>query len=332
MSVFIIAEAGVNHNGDMERARRMIDTACEAGVDAIKFQTFKAEKVASPYAPKAHYQLTLSSPNESQIEMLKKLELTPSDHEELIHYCRRKGIMFLSTPFDLESIDVLNEFGLDMFKIPSGEITNLPYLKKVGSLKKRVILSTGMAEMKEIKDALKIVTIAGTLKDRITVLHCTSAYPTPYEDVHLRAMEIIRDELNVDVGYSDHTLGVEVSIAAVARGATVIEKHFTLDRTMEGPDHKASLEPGELKFMVEAIRHVEKALGATIKRPSPSELVNRTVVRKSIVASQDIEKGDLFTETSITVKRPGTGISPMLWDTVVGRPARRRYTKDEQID
>ncbi len=332
ISVFIIAEAGVNHNGSLDLAKKMIDAAVEAGADAIKFQTFQAERVVSRYAPKAEYQKEKTAEGESQLEMIKKLELGAAAHQELIAYCARKSILFLSTPFDLESVDLLDSLGLDIFKIPSGEITNLPYLRKIGALKKAVFLSTGMADMGEIKDALGVITGAGTRLEEITVLHCNTAYPTPFEDVNLRAMLTIKAEFpGVNIGYSDHTLGIEIPIAAAAMGATVIEKHFTLDRNMEGPDHRASLESSELKAMVSAIRKVEEALGDGIKTASPSELKNRPVVRKSIVAAREIYKGELLTEDNLAVKRPGTGISPMQWDGIIGQRACRAYKQDDLI-
>ncbi|WDN89395.1 N,N'-diacetyllegionaminate synthase [Desulfosarcina sp. BuS5] len=270
---YIIAEAGINHNGDLELARQMIDVAVDAGADAVKFQTFKAEKVVSRFAPKAEYQKKATNADESQLEMIKKLELDAAAHHMLIDYCAKKNIRFLSTPFDLESIDLLNELGFDIFKIPSGEITNLPYLRKIGKLKKKVIMSTGMSDLGEIEDALLILMKAGTSAENITILHCNTEYPTPIEDVNLKAMQMIGAAFpGIKIGYSDHTLGIEIPIAAVAMGATIIEKHFTLDKNMSGPDHKASLEPDELKAMVCAIRNIEKALGAGIKKPSSSEL------------------------------------------------------------
>ncbi len=328
---FVIAELGVNHNGDVAIAKEMVDVAAKSGADAVKFQTFKAEKMISKFAPKAEYQRKSTDENESQFEMVKKLELDQCAHKELIGYCRQKGIIFISTPFDLESIDLLNDLGLKIIKIPSGEITNLPYLRKVGGLKKKLILSTGMADLQEIGDALKILTGAGTPKENITVLHCNTEYPTPMEDVNLRAMLTIRDTFDVKVGYSDHTLGIEVPIAAVALGASVIEKHFTLDANMKGPDHKASLEPAGLKAMVEAIRNVEKMLGDGVKGPSPSELKNMPIVRKSIIAAKDITKGEIFTDENIAVKRPGIGINPMEWDEVVGQVAKNNFKEDEVI-
>lgn len=329
---FIIAEAGINHNGSLELAKKLIDVAAKSGADAVKFQTFKAEKVVSRYAPKAEYQKKTTTADESQLEMVKKLELDAAAHRTLIDYCKKKNIRFLSTPFDLESIDLLNELDLDLFKIPSGEITNLPYLRKIGARKKEIILSTGMADLGEIKDALDVLTGAGTKLKDITVLHCNTEYPTPMQDVNLKAMQMIRDAFpGARIGYSDHTLGIEIPIAAVAMGATIIEKHFTLDKNMEGPDHKASLEPDELKVMVRAIRNIEKALGNGIKKPSPSELKNKPIARKSIVAARDIRKGEPFTKENLTVKRPGTGISPMRWDEVIGQVAKMDYNIDDPI-
>lgn len=330
--VFIIAEAGVNHNGSVDIAKKMIDVAAAAGVDAVKFQTFKAEKVISRYAPKAEYQKATTGEADSQMEMVKALELDYNQHVDLLNYCREKGIPFLSTPFDLESIDLLNSLGLETFKIPSGEITNLPYLRKVGKLQKSIILSTGMAEMEEIEDALTVLVGAGTAKEKITVLHCNTEYPTPYEDVNLLAMHSIKKAFGVNVGYSDHTLGIEVPIAAVALGATVIEKHFTLDKTMSGPDHKASLEPDALIAMVRAIRNIEKALGDGVKKPSASEIKNKPIARKSIVAAKAIKCGETFNKENITAKRPGIGISPMNWDRVVGKKAIRNFKEDELIE
>lgn len=332
--VLIIAEAGVNHNGDMKTAFQLIDVAVEAQVDWVKFQTFKAEKLVSRDAQKAAYQ-TANTENkeESQFQMLQKLELSHEHHEELIKYCKSKNIQFFSTAFDLDSLQYLSEIGLKAVKIPSGEITNLPYLRKSAELFQQIILSTGMSTMAEVKAATSVFLEAGISKEHITVLHCNTEYPTPMDDVNLKAMLEIQTEIGVKIGYSDHTLGIEVPIAAVALGATVIEKHFTLDRTMDGPDHAASLEPNELKQMVQGIRNVEKALnGSGIKEPSDSELKNRAVARKSIVASRNIEQGELFTEENITVKRPGTGISPMDWDLVIGKPAKRSFNSGDQIE
>ncbi len=329
--VFIIAEAGVNHNGSVALAKKLIDVAAESGVDAVKFQTFKTENLVSKNAQKADYQKETTDKEESQFDMIKKLELDLDTHRELMAYCQEKNIMFLSTPFDHDSIDMLDNLGLEIFKVPSGEITNLPYLRHIGSLNKKVILSTGMADMGEIEDALDVLTEAGTPKENITVLHANTMYPTPMEDVNLRAMVTIGNTFDIPFGYSDHTLGIEVDIAAVAMGASVIEKHFTLDKTMEGPDHKASLEPSELKNMVKAIRNIEKALGSSIKKPSNSEKPNMVVARKSIVAARPIKKGDLLSEENLSVKRPGDGISPMRWDEVVGTIAQRDYDEDETI-
>ena len=329
---YIIAEAGVNHNGSLDVAIRMVDAAVEAGADAVKFQTFKAEKVISVNTPKAGYQKETTGSDESQLEMVRKLELDEAAHKKLFRYCKDKGILFLSSPFDLESIDLLNRLDMQIFKIPSGEITNLPYLRKLGALGKELIMSTGMADLSEIEDALDVLTGAGTKLKDITVLHCNTEYPTPFEDVNLRAMLTIKTTFpGVNIGYSDHTLGIEIPIAAVAMGATIIEKHFTLDKNMEGPDHRASLEPNELNSMVTAIRNIEKAMGNGIKKPSPSELKNKPIARKSVVAARNIEKGAEFTEENLTVKRPGTGINPMRWDEVIGRKASRNFNEDEII-
>ena len=329
--VLIIAEAGVNHNGSIDLAKKLIDVAADSGADAVKFQTFKAENLATLYAKKAIYQKNLTSQKESQFDMLKKLELTRKMHSELINYSKIKDIKFLSSPFDQESIELLKDLGLEIFKIPSGEITNLPYLRHIGKLNKKVILSTGMSNMNEIKYALDVLINSGTKKKNITVLHANTEYPTPMEDVNLNAMLTIGKELDVNFGYSDHTLGIEVDIAAVAMGAKCIEKHFTLDCNMEGPDHKASLEPDELKEMVKAIRNVELALGSNIKKPSKSELPNIQIARKSIVAKTEIKKGDILIEKNITVKRPSGGISPMKWDEVIGTKATKDYKEDELI-
>ncbi|MFH1309418.1 MAG: N-acetylneuraminate synthase [Candidatus Omnitrophota bacterium] len=329
--IYIIAEAGVNHNGDLETAKKMIDAAVSAGASAVKFQAFKAEKITSIYAPKAEYQKTGNN-NESQYEMLKQLELDRDAHKALMDYCKEKNIDFLSSPFDLESIDMLAELGLEVFKIPSGEITNLPYLRKIGRLNKKIIISTGMSDFSEIEKVVEVLITSGTLLENITVLHCNTAYPTFYEDVNLKAIKGLRDFLKIPVGYSDHTLGIEVSIAAVALGAEVIEKHFTLDKNMSGPDHAASLEPGELETMVKAIRNIEKSLGSSEKKVSPSEEKNMTAVRKSITAAVGIKKGEVFQENNITAKRPGTGISPMQWDDVLGKHAKRDFEKDELIE
>lgn len=330
-SVFVIAEAGVNHNGSVELAKKLIDAAVDAKADAVKFQTFKADKIVSKNAQKAQYQKETTGEGESQYEMIKKLELDESTHKTLIEYCKAKGIMFLSTPFDFDSIELLLRLGMEIFKIPSGEITNLPYLRKIGTLQKKVILSTGMSNLSEIGAALDVLTSCGTKLDNITVLHATTEYPCPMNEVNLRAMNTIKDAFGVKVGYSDHTKGIEVPIAAVAMGASVIEKHFTLDCTMEGPDHKASLEPHELKMMVSAIRNVELALGDSIKQASKSEQKNIHIARRSIVAARDIKKGDILTVENITAKRPGGGISPMRWDEVLGTVAQKDYLQDEPI-
>ncbi len=328
--VFIIAEAGVNHNGDIETARRLVDVAAMAGADAVKFQTFKAEKLVCKNARKADYQMETTDQEESQFDMLKKLELTPAMHEQLIQYCKQKNIMFLSTPFDIESLHYLIALGCEIIKIPSGEITNYPFLKEAGKTKKRIILSSGMSTLEEVMDAVKMLKMSGS--SDVTVLHCNTEYPTPYGDVNLRAMHTLNAELGIPAGYSDHTQGIEVPIAAAALGASVIEKHFTLDKTMEGPDHKASLEPDELQAMVRAIRNIESALGSGEKVPSESEKRNISIVRKSIVAKCDIDAGEAFTEDNLTTKRPGTGISPMLWEQVIGCKAKRKFKVDEIIE
>jgi len=331
MTVFIIAEAGVNHNGSIQVAKKLIDAAVESGADAVKFQTFKAENLISKAAEKADYQKNTTDASESQFDMLKRLELDSSSHKELLNYCKVKDVIFLSSPFDHESIDFLHDLGLQIFKIPSGEITNLPFLRHIGSLRKKVILSTGMSNLQEVKDALAILIKNGTLKENITVLHANTMYPTPLEDVNLNAMLTIQKECGVAIGYSDHTLGIEIDIAAVAMGATIIEKHFTLDKKMDGPDHKASLEPKELKAMVSSIRNIEKALGDYEKKPSPSERDNINIARKSIMSKQAIKKGDILTEKNITAKRPGTGVTPMAWDQIIGTAAIKDYQMDDFI-
>ena len=330
--VVIIAEAGVNHNGKLALAKELIDVAAEAGADYVKFQTFKAANIASIQAKKAAYQQITTEAGESQLAMLQKLELSEHDHLELISYCQKKNIRFLSTAFDLESIALLKNLGVQIGKIPSGEITNLPYLRKMATSFDQLILSTGMAGMEEVATAVDILISSGAKKEKLTVLHCNTEYPTPFEDVNLLAMKTIATQLNVAVGYSDHTLGIEVPIAAVALGAQVIEKHFTLDKTMEGPDHKASLEPHELKSMVAAIRNIEQALGNSTKQTTASEAKNKAIARKSIVAAKKILKGEVFTEENLTVKRPGTGLSPMLWDDVNGKTAERDFDADELIE
>lgn len=329
--VFIIAEAGVNHNGQLEMAFKLVDAAKKAGADAVKFQFFKATNLVTKNAGKAEYQKELTDANESQLEMIKKLELTGEQQKQLLKYCETKNIQFLSSAFDVESAMILNEMGLEIFKIPSGEITNMPYLRTIGGFKKNVILSTGMATLGEVEQAIDILTTAGTKRDHIILLHCTSEYPAPFNEVNLQAMVTLEKAFKIKVGYSDHTKGIEIPVAAVALGATVIEKHFTLDRNLPGPDHKASLEPEELRAMVKAIRNVQMALGDGIKRPSPSELKNREIVRKSIVARRAIKKGEIFTENNITVKRPGNGLSPMYWDDVLGKTAPKDFREDELI-
>lgn len=330
--VLIIAEAGVNHNGSLELAKQLIDKAVEAGVDIIKFQTFKSEKLVSQAAKQAEYQQrNIGKQDEGQLAMLKKLELSQADHEELIAYCKEKGIRFFSTAFDMDSIDYLHSLDMGLWKIPSGEITNYPYLRKIAQYKESVILSTGMCELSDIEAALNVLLKFGVKKEQITILHCNTEYPTPFADVNLKAMLEIGEKFGVQIGYSDHTEGIEVPIAAVALGATVIEKHFTLDKNMEGPDHKASLEPNELKTMVMAIRNIEQALGSGHKTISDSERKNIEIARKSIVAACLIQAGELLTEENLTVKRPGTGISPMRWSEVVGTRAIQNYNEEDPI-
>ena len=328
----IIAEAGVNHNGDLGLAKQLIDVAAEAGVDLVKFQTFNADRQVTRAAKKADYQTQTTDSKESQHEMLRRLELTEQMHRELIAHCSTRNIGFFSTGFDIESVDLLMSLGQDYFKIPSGEITNLPYLRHIGQLGKMVILSTGMATLGDIDAAINVLEQAGTARAQITVLHCTTEYPTPMNEVNLRAMQSIHVAFGVAVGYSDHTKGIEVAIAAVAMGATVIEKHFTLDRNLPGPDHQASLEPAELKAMVAAIRNIEVALGDGVKRLTSSEAKNKPVARKSLVASRAIKVGEVFTPQNTSTKRPGTGISPMRWDEVMGRIASRDFAADELIE
>ena len=367
MSVYVIAEAGVNHNGDIEIAKRLVDAAAEAGADAVKFQMFKAKNLASSEATMAEYQKENIGKTDTQQSMLSKLELSEADHLELQKYCKAKGIDFLSSPFDIESMRFLISMGMDIIKIPSGEITNYPYLREAAKSGKRIIMSTGMCTMDEVRAAVDVLTEyspvdlgvrhgAGSKSEQdaseshsfspgetdsesesrnqgqLVLLHCNTQYPTPYEDVNLRAMNSLRKEFGCEVGYSDHTLGIEVPIAAVALGATVIEKHFTLDRNMEGPDHKASLEPNELKAMVDAIRHIESALGDGVKRVTDSERANIAVARKSIVAAVPIAKGEVFAEDKLTTMRPGDGISPMRWNEVVGTKAKRDYKRGEKVE
>lgn len=331
MSVFIIAEVGVNHNGSLELAKQLVDVAKDCGADAVKFQTFKAATLVTKSAKQADYQTTNTGKQESQFDMLKRLELSEADHQELVHYCQLKHIEFMSTPFDLQSIQFLNGLGVKRFKIPSGEITNYPYLKMVGSFNKEIVLSTGMASLADIEAALNLLIESDTDKDKITILHATTDYPTQMPDVNLRAMQTIAQAFKIKVGYSDHTPGIEVPTAAVALGAAVIEKHFTIDKNLPGPDHKASLEPQELKAMVSAIRNIEIALGDGVKRASSNEQKNMQVARKSIVALTDIQQGDVFTEQNLTVKRPGTGISPMRWNEIIGQVAQKDYLADELI-
>lgn len=327
----IIAEAGVNHNGSIEMAKQLIDTAAVAGVSYAKFQTFKAEKLVTKEAEQAEYQQR-NAADSSQYTMLKKLELTPRQHEELVAHCKQKGVRFLSTAFDLESIEYLHSLQLGLWKIPSGEITNYPYLKKIAQYGEPVIMSTGMCSMDDVEQAINVLLKNGLTKEQITLLHCNTEYPTPMQDVNLKAMLQLRDKFGVKVGYSDHTKGIEVPIAAVALGAEVIEKHFTLDRTLPGPDHKASLEPNELKAMVDAIRNIEQALGDGQKHVSASEGKNIAIARKSIVAAKDIKRGELLTEENLTTKRPGSGISPMRWEELIGTKAIRDFKEDELIE
>jgi N,N'-diacetyllegionaminate synthase len=332
--VIIIAEAGVNHNGDITLAKKLIDTAVLAGVDYVKFQTFKSEKLVSISAKKANYQIqNTKNAAENQLQMLKKLELSHEQHIELIAYCSEKKISFFSTAFDLDSLIYLKELGLDMVKIPSGEITNLPYLRKAAELFSKVIISTGMSTIDDIDKALDVFLCSGIKRESIYILHCNTEYPTPMEDVNLLAMLEIKNKFNVEIGYSDHTLGIEVPIAAVSLGAKVIEKHFTLDRSLPGPDHLASLEPNELSQMVVSIRNIELAIsGSGIKEPTISEQKNMEIARKSIVAKTKILKGDFFSELNLTAKRPGNGLSPMLWDNVIGRIAHKDFNEDDLIE
>lgn len=326
---FIIAEAGVNHNGKVDLAMQLVDKAVEAGADCVKFQTFITENEMVKNAEKAEYQKNATGDSETEFEMVKKLELSFDEFRQLKAYCEQKNILFMSTPFDLDSIDFLESLDIFCWKIPSGEITNLPYLTRIAKTKRDIIMSTGMCELDEVRQAVKILKENGAGK--ITLLHCNTEYPTPYEDANLRAMDTLHKEFQLEIGYSDHTLGIEVPIAAAALGASVIEKHFTLDRNMEGPDHKASLEPHELKQMISSIRNIEKALGDGEKRPSNSESKNISVARKSIVAKKAIKKGEQFTEENLAVKRPGTGINPMRWNEIVGLYANKDYAEDEQI-
>ena len=330
MSVYIIAEAGVNHNGSLDLAYQMVDAAKNAGADCIKFQTFKSEKLVAPCADMASYQKKNTQKDTSQLEMLRKLELSYSDFVLLKEYCEKAGIMFLSTPFDLESVAFLDELGVPFWKIPSGEITNLPYLEAIAKTKRPVVMSTGMCTIDEIEAAMTVLRQSGA--ESVSLLHCNTEYPTPYEDVNLQAMDTLKEVFRVPVGYSDHTIGITIPVAAVARGATIIEKHFTLDKNMEGPDHKASLDPQELLAMVQAIRATEICLGRREKFPSASEQKNIPIARKSIVAARDIHAGEVFTEECLAVKRPGSGINPMRWHEVIGLIAKRDFMVDELIE
>ena len=332
--VTIIAEAGVNHNGSIELAKQLVEKAVEAGVDYIKFQTFKVSKLVTKAAKQAEYQQkNIGKGETSQYQMLKKLELSPEEHQILIDYCQQLGIKFFSTAFDFDSIEYLHSLNLGLWKIPSGEVTNYPFLKRVAAYNEKTILSTGMCDMEDVRAAVEALYKNGLSKENLILLHCNTEYPTPFEDVNLRAMLALEDEFKVKVGYSDHTKGIEVPIAAVALGATVIEKHFTLDRNMEGPDHKASLEPDELKAMVSAIRNIEKAVGGDgTKHVSESERKNISIARKSIVAARDIKAGEEFTEENLTVKRPGSGISPMRWEEIIGQKAKKDFSEDELIE
>jgi N,N'-diacetyllegionaminate synthase len=331
--VHIIAEAGINHNGDLSQAKKLVGIAAEAGADSVKFQTFKTEQVISIYAPKAAYQKDTTGTGESQFEMAKKLELSDESFCELVEYCQEKSIQFISSPFDLGSIDFLDRLKMPIFKIPSGEITNMPYLKRVATTKKPVILSTGMSTLGEVEDAMNVLMGNGCERNNIILLHCNSEYPTPMGDVNLKSMLTLKASFpGVSIGYSDHTIGIEIPIAAVALGAEVIEKHFTCDKTMTGPDHRASLDPDELKAMVSAIRNIEAALGTGIKQPSISETKNINIARKSIVATQAISRGEVFTSENLGVKRPGNGISPMQWNDVLGKTSSRDFQIDELIE
>ena len=329
--VLIIAEAGVNHNGDIELAKKLIDAAANSGADLVKFQTFKASRIVTKTAPKAEYQTLTTDKIQSQVAMLTQLELCADMHAILIDHCRERNIQFFSTGFDIPSLDFLASLGAEYFKIPSGEITNLPYLRHIAAFGKPLILSTGMSSLGEIEAALEVLETAGMMRNQITVLHCNTEYPTPMRDVNLRAMCSIRDAFGIDVGYSDHTSGIEVSIAAAALGATIIEKHLTLDCNLPGPDHKASIEPSEFVEMVRSIRNIEEAMGDGIKRPSPSEIKNRLIARKSLVAATLIRAGERFTADNLAVKRPGSGINPMLMDEVIGLIASKDFEKDDLI-
>lgn len=328
----IIAEAGVNHNGNLHEALGLVDAAADSGADIVKFQTFTADELVTPDAVKARYQKATTNTQETQLNMLRKLELSHSDHLTIIEHCQTRGIGFLSTGFDIESVNMLVGLGIDRIKIPSGEITNLPYLRHIGSLRLPIILSTGMTSLEEVRSAVQVLVAAGTRKDDLTILHCTTEYPAPMIDVNLQAMVTMQNEFSVNVGYSDHTLGFEVAVAAVAIGACIIEKHLTLDKSAAGPDHVASLEPNEFRDMSRAIRNIELALGDGLKIPRPSEMNNMTVTRKSLVAAGFIREGERFTSLNLAAKRPGSGLSPMLWDHVLGQEAKRDFASDELIE
>ncbi len=330
--VLIIAEAGVNHNGSLRQAKELVDVAKDSGADIVKFQTFKSNNLVTKETKKAFYQSLNTDNNDSQLEMLRKLELSFDQQLELRNYCVKKNIEFLTTAFDLESLDLIDQMNLKRFKIPSGEITNLPYLRKIGSFGKSIILSTGMSNIEEISNALHQLHLAGTLRKDISILHCTSEYPAPFVDINLKAMNTIKNKFNINIGYSDHTLGVEVSFAAVSLGAKIIEKHITLNRNLSGPDHKASLEPKEFKNLVKGIRNISLALGKSEKKITNSEIKNLTIVRKSIVAKRDIKKGELYTEDNLTTKRPAIGICPMRWDEMIGKVSKKDYKVDDLIE
>ena len=332
MTVLIVAEAGVNHNGDLETSLRLVDAASRCGADLVKFQTFTADQLVTPDAAKAEYQKVMTSSTETQFEMLRKLELSYNDHVAIIDRCQERGVGFLSTGFDIDNVDMLVELGMERIKVASGEITNLPFLRHISGLGLRTILSTGMADLEEVRSALDVLLAYGLSKSDVTILHCTTDYPAAMGDVNLQAMVTMRDAFGVKVGYSDHTLGYEVAIAAVSLGAVVIEKHLTLDRKSAGPDHAASLEPEEFANMVRAIRNIEIALGDGIKRPKSSEFANRAIARKSLVASERIQEGEAFTSMNISAKRPGSGLSPMLWDEALGQKATREYAPNEMIE
>lgn len=330
-NVVIIAEAGVNHNGSLKLARKLIDKASEAKADFIKFQTFKAESITTKLAKKANYQISKSKKNETQFQMLKKLELSENSLIKIFEYCKFRKIKMLSSPFDIESFNFLKNFNMEYIKIPSGEITNLPLLEKIGNYRRKIILSTGMSNISDIRKAINVLNVSGTSKNRITLLHCNTEYPTPFEDTNLNAIKTLQKKFKLDVGYSDHTIGIEASIAAVAVGAKIIEKHFTLDKKSEGPDHASSLEPTELITMIKGIRNIEVAMGSGEKKPSSSEIKNIKIARKSIVAKKNISINELFTDKNLTVKRPAIGISPMKWHEVIGKKAKINYRPDDII-